>query len=160
MLTLGRQLEMYRSGVADVRSHPALPPQSLETQYSYDPMPADLVPPIGSNLLVHFFHQPTHAGELQDLYRRIPKKLKTKLSPCTQKGSSVGWGMALAEELDPFLFFLYGCVGFLVCSAVALIWTVINNDIQGGFGVGGFLLGFMVFCGGLVHSSVTASGTL
>ncbi|KAK8879748.1 hypothetical protein PGQ11_001042 [Apiospora arundinis] len=150
------QFEMYRRDLTDVRSQPALPPpETLKTDYLYDPMPADLMPPVGSNLLVHFFEHPTHAGALPDLYRRIPKKLREKLSPCPVKGSSVGWGIAFAEGVDAFTFFLCGCAGFIVCLMVSIAWTVAQSDIQGGFGIGAFLLAFMIFCGGLVYSSAT-----
>ncbi|KAK7976342.1 hypothetical protein PG989_014805 [Apiospora arundinis] len=128
------QFEMYRRDLTDVRSQPALPPpETLKTDYLYDPMPADLMPPVGSNLLVHFFEHPTHAGALPDLYRRIPKKLREKLSPCPVKGSSVGWGIAFAEGVDAFTFFLCGCAGFIVCLMVSIAWTVAQSDIQGGF---------------------------
>lgn len=71
---------------------------------------------------------------------------------------SVGWGLAFTEGIDPFVFFLCGCVGFLICLLAALAWTIGKGDVQGGFGIGAFLLSFTLFCGGLVHSSVTARG--
>lgn len=127
----------------------------MRDKYLYDPMPADLMPPIGSSLLVHLLENPTHAGVLPDLYKRIPKKLREKLSTCPQRGTSIGWGLAFTEGIDSFVFFLCGCVGFLICLLVAFAWTVVKSDVQGGFGIGAFLLSFMVFCGGVVHSSIT-----
>ncbi|OTB04211.1 hypothetical protein M426DRAFT_321063 [Hypoxylon sp. CI-4A] len=151
------QFEVYNTDIADVRSHPTLPPGTLSNQYTYDPVPPDLMPPIGSKLLVHLMENPTHASVLPELYKGVPKKLREKLSPCPRRGTSDGWGLAFNEGVDIFMFFLYGCAGFLVCLAAALIWTTIRNDIQGGTGLGAFLLTFMVFCGGLVHSSVTSN---
>ncbi|KAF7527533.1 hypothetical protein G7054_g10433 [Neopestalotiopsis clavispora] len=155
MTDLLPQFEVHRMELADIRDHSALPPGEMSSQYNYDPMPADLMPPIGSNLLAHLMENPTHAGCLPDLYKRIPKKLQDRLSPCPQKGSSLGWGLGFVEGVDAFIFFLCGCLGFLICLLVALIWTIGKSDIQGGFGVGAFLLSFMVFCGGLVHSYLT-----
>ncbi|KAH8205273.1 hypothetical protein TruAng_000520 [Truncatella angustata] len=152
------QMEMYHKDLADIRSYPSLPSDNHKDQYFYDPMPADLMPPIGSNLLVHLFENPTHAGVLPNLYSRIPKKLREKLAPCPQKGTSVGWGLAFTEGIDTFIFFLCGCLGFLVCLVVALVWTATKGDVQGGFGIGAFLLSFMVFCGGLIHSSIAVTG--
>lgn len=149
---------MYHGDLADVRSNPSLPPQEHKDQYLYDPMPTDLMPPIGSNLLVHLYENPTHAGVLPHLYLRIPKKLQRKLSPCPQKGTSVGWGLAFTEGIDTFVFFLCGCLAFLICLMVAVAWTMTRSDVQGGFGIGAFLLSFLVFCGGLIHSSVTLRG--
>lgn len=148
-------MEVYRTDLADIRSHPALPPSSMSHQYKYEPMPSDFMPPIGSNLLVHLLENPTHAGSLPHLYKRVPQKLQDRLSPCVQKGTSVGWGLALVEGIDYFIFFLCGCAEFLISLLVALAWTLGKDDIQGGFGIGGFLLSFMVFCGGLVHSYIT-----
>ncbi|RYP41202.1 hypothetical protein DL767_001206 [Monosporascus sp. MG133] len=154
------QFDLYRDEITDVRSRPALPPAELKGQYIYDPMPADLVPPIGPNLLVHFFENPTHAGVLPDLYRRVPKKLREKLVPCPKKGSSSGWGIEFVEGVDTFVFFLCGCACFLLCLFAAVAWTVARDDVQGGFGIGGFLLAFAIFCGGIVHSALNGQGSV
>ncbi|KAH9902316.1 hypothetical protein F4778DRAFT_737140 [Xylariomycetidae sp. FL2044] len=148
------QFDMLRTEVADIRSHPALPPEGLKDQYMYNPMPADLMPPVGPNLLAHFFDHPKHASALPDLYQRIPKKLREKLTPCQVTGMSTGWGIQFVEGIDPFAFFLCGCACFLLCLLIAVVWTSAKQDVQGGFGIGGFVLAFMVFCGGVVHSSI------
>lgn len=150
------QFDIHRTEVASIRSNPALPPEDLTGQYQYDPMPAQLVPPVGSNMLVHFFENPTHASVLPDLYRRIPKKIATKLTPCQVTGMSVGWGIQIVEGVDTFMFFLCGCACFVVCLLVAVVWSVSKQDVQGGFGMGGFLLAFMIFCGSIVHSSLSS----
>ncbi|KAI0376042.1 hypothetical protein F5Y04DRAFT_293246 [Hypomontagnella monticulosa] len=148
------QFDVHRTDLADIRSAPAIPPETLRDEYQYDPMPAQLLPPIGPNMLVHFFENPTHAGVLPDLYKRIPKKLRHKLTPCQVTGMSTGWGLQIVEGIDTFVFFICGCGCFLICLVVAISWSAAKQDIQGGFGIGGFLLAFMVFCGGIVHSSL------
>ncbi|KAI1645082.1 uncharacterized protein F4817DRAFT_193671 [Daldinia loculata] len=148
------QFDVHRSDVAAVRSKPALPPEELKDQYQYDPMPAHLVPPVGPNMLVHFFENPTHASVLPDLYKRIPKKLRQKLTPCQVTGMSVGWGIEFVEGIDSFMFFIFGCALFLACLIVAVGWSAIKQDVQGGFGIGGFILAFMLFCGSIVHSAL------
>jgi hypothetical protein len=140
-----------------VRDRPAVPPEDLKDQYIYDPMPTRLMPPIGSNLLVHLFDNPTHAAVLPDLYNRIPKKLRDKLLPCPQYGSSLGWGVEFIEGIDMFIFFLCGCACFILCLVVSILWTIIKSDVQGGFGIGAFLLAFAGFCGGLAHSAISTS---
>lgn len=117
-------------------------------------MPAHLVPPVGPNMLVHFFENPTHASVLPDLYKRIPKKLRQKLTPCQVTGMSVGWGIEFVEGIDSFMFFIFGCALFLACLIVAVGWSAIKQDVQGGFGIGGFILAFMLFCGSIVHSAL------
>lgn len=147
------QFEMYRDGISGVRSQPSVPPETTRDDYIYDPTPPELMPPIGSNILVHFFENPQHSSVLPDLYRRIPKKLRKKLIPCQWKGSAIGWGIQFVEGLNTFLFFICGCGGFLLCFLVALAWTIAKDDIQGGFGLGAFLLTFMAFCGGIILRS-------
>lgn len=147
------QFEMYPDAISGVRSQPSVPPESTRDDYIYDPIPPELMPPIGSNILVHYFENPQHSSVFPDLYRRIPKKLRTKLIPCTRKGSAIGWGIQFVEGLNTFLFFICVSGGFLICFLVALAWTIAKDDVQGGMGIGGFLLTFMAFCGGIVLSS-------
>ncbi|KAH7322667.1 hypothetical protein B0I35DRAFT_426223 [Stachybotrys elegans] len=148
------KMELFQDSIADIRSCPSLPPEELKTQYLYDPMPADIVPPIGPNVLVHLFDHPSHAAVLPLLYKRIPKKLQEKLVPCVVKGSSLGWGIEVKEGLNMFVFFLCGCAGFILCLAAAISWTVGRSDIQGGVGIGSFMMAFVIFCGGMLQSHI------
>ncbi|KAI1333109.1 hypothetical protein F5Y16DRAFT_3697 [Xylariaceae sp. FL0255] len=126
---------MHRTQVAAVRKHPSLPPDSLSEHYAYEPMPPNLMPPIGPNLLVHFFENPTHAGTQLDLFRRVPRKVGERLgtsqiSPslsssgdATQTGDNgsdsgilIGWGIQFEEGVDTLAFFACGVLVFLpVC---------------------------------------------
>ncbi|TDZ17039.1 hypothetical protein Cob_v009982 [Colletotrichum orbiculare MAFF 240422] len=90
---------------------------------------ADTEPPIGPNLMMHLFENPDHADILPVLFRRIPRRMKERLQPCPQKGSSLGWGVQFVEVLNGYYVFLFGCVGFMICSAVAISWTVAKDDI-------------------------------
>lgn len=145
---------MHHSEIADVLSHPSLPPEQMKSQYLYKPIPPDKMPPVGSNLLVHLFENPDHANVLPYLFERIPKRLREKLIVSPQHKSSVGWGLEFVEGVDTFVLFLCGCVCFVSCLVVAVTWTVVKDDVQGGFGIGGFLLAFMTFCVGLAYSSI------
>lgn len=127
---------MHKSEIADIVSHPSLPPEQMKSQYSYKPIPPKLIPPVGSNLLVHLFENPDHADVVPYLFERIPKRLRKKLSVSPQEGSSIGWGIEFVEGIDTFVFFLCGCVCFVLCLVVAVVWTAIKDDIQGGLGWG------------------------
>ena len=149
------QLEVFASSdIASIQSKPALPAQALRDDYLYEPMPHETLPPVGSNVLMHFFEHPDHAEVVPVLYRRVPKKLRARLAACPRAGSGVGWGMQLAEGPDPFLVFACGCAAFGVALAVAIVWiTLRREDVQGAFAIAGFLLAFAMFClhvGGLV----------
>lgn len=147
------QFEMFREAISDVRCCPSIPTEEHKNDYIYDPMPADLIPPIGPNILTHMFENPSHAGVLPDLYKKVPKKLREKLTPCQQKGTAMGWGIQFVEGLDSLRFFVCGCGGFVLSLLTGIIWTVLQDDVQGGFGIGAFLLTFVVFCGTILHSA-------
>ncbi|CAM1510656.1 Fc.00g009910.m01.CDS01 [Cosmosporella sp. VM-42] len=146
------KFEVYRRGLVDIHSCPSLPPD--RTEYEYDPMPADVVPPIGPNHLAHLFEFPDHADVVPILWNRVPRKLRAELVACPIKGSSVGWGLQFVEGVDWVVFFLYGCLGFAVCLLVALIWAVAKGDVQSGFAIGGFLLAFVMYCGSVAYSAI------
>lgn len=148
---------MYSSQLVDVQSSPALPPetQAPGKDYTYDPIPAKTNPPIGPNLLTHLFEHPVDAEVLPVLYRKVPKKLHVQLQACPQKGSAVGWGIQFVEGLDLFIIFIVGCIGFAAALVAALVWTVVRQDLQGGFAIAGFILAFLGFTLGIARAEVT-----
>lgn len=147
---------MYRSHLADIRLCPSVPsPDKIGTEYHFDAgTEPDITPPIGPNILTHLFEHPEHADVLPAIWKRIPRKLCTELTPCPTRGSSFGWGLQLEEGMEWFVFFVLGCAGFLACLLVAIVWSLAQGDVQGGFSIGGFLLAFLVFCGGIAHTAL------
>ncbi|KAI0545854.1 hypothetical protein F4679DRAFT_559546, partial [Xylaria curta] len=142
------KFEVFRNKLVDVRSCPSLPTSS---DYTYDPMPPDVIPPIGPNLLMHLFENPDHADVTLFLYKRFPKKLRAQLEACPTKGSSIGWGVEFVEGVNWYAVFVSGFLGFLFCLLFAVAWSAAKGDVQGGFGIASFLLTFFVFCGGILH---------
>ncbi|QBZ55162.1 hypothetical protein PoMZ_00055 [Pyricularia oryzae] len=143
------KFEVYQSELVDIQQCPSMPPNLLD--YLYEP--AESNPPVGPNLLMHLFEHPDHAEVLPVLFRRIPKKL-SRLQACQRTGSSVGWGIQIHEGLDWVALFYCGCVGFAACLITAVAWTVVRDDVQGGFAIASFMLAFLALCGGMVHSEV------
>ncbi|KAI0198271.1 hypothetical protein F4808DRAFT_263070 [Astrocystis sublimbata] len=143
------KFEVFRNTLVDVRVCPSMP--TTNNDYAYDPMPPEVVPPIGPNLLMHLFENPDHADVTLFLFRRFPKKLRTQLEACPVKGSSIGWGVEFVEGIDWYAVFVTGCIGFLFCLIFGVAWSVAKGDVQGGFGIASFLLAFVVSCGGILH---------
>ena len=137
-----------------MQSKPSLPSDAMSTEYSYEPMPADLLPPIGSNLLMHLFENPEDAEVLPVLYRKIPKKVRAKLTPCPVKGSSVGWGLQFVEGMNWVPLFSYGCAGFVLALIAALVWVALKADVQGAFAIAGYMIAFLLFCAGVSRADV------
>ena len=151
MLTNWLKFEMFLSEIVNVQQCPSLPESQARIDYDFEQ--CDTEPPIGPNLLSHLFENPDHAEVLPVLFNRIPKKLRNRLCACPKKGSSVGWGIRFVEGLDPLAVFLCGCVGFVVSLVVSLVYTLVMDDIQGGFAIGAHMLAFFLFCGGCLHSA-------
>ncbi|CAG1989401.1 unnamed protein product [Fusarium graminearum] len=146
------KFEIFLSEIVNIQQCPSLPGSEARIEYDFEQ--CDTSPPIGPNLLSHLFENPDHAEVLPVLFNRIPKKLGKKLCACPRKGSSVGWGIRFIEGLDPFAVFLCGCAGFLVSLCVSLIYTLVMDDIQGGFAIGAHMLAFFLFCGGCLQSAL------
>lgn len=146
---------MYPSQLVDVQNCPDVPNETQAfDNYTFDPLPAETNPPIGPNLLAHLLEHPGHAEVLPVLYRKSPKKLRAKLEACPQKGSAAGWGIEFVEGLNWFTIFLCGCMGFLAALLSAIIWSVVRNDVQGGFAIAGFMLAFLGFCLGIARLEI------
>lgn len=117
-------------------------------------MPAEIMPPIGSNHLMHLFEHPEDADVLPVLYRKVPKKLIAKLEACPRKGSSAGWGLQYVEGMNWFVVFVYGCAGFGMALLAAVVWAATRADVQGAFAIAGFMIAFLLFCGGIARAEI------
>ena len=116
-------------------------------------MPAESIPPVGPNLLMHFFENPKHANASPMLFRRMPRRLRQKLEPCPIRGSSIGWGIQVVEGLNRLKLFACGLIVFVISLLFGIIWSAIRKDIQGGFTVASYLLTFFVFSIGTIEAA-------
>ncbi|KAF4483151.1 hypothetical protein CGGC5_v010247 [Colletotrichum fructicola Nara gc5] len=143
------KFELFRNELANVYDS-AFSPVGSDFEYKQ----SDTEPPIGPNLMMHLFENPNHADIFPVLLRRIPRKTKERLRPCPKKGSSIGWGVQFKETLNGMYVFAFGCIGFMLCLVISVVYTLMKDDIQGGFAIGGFVLAFLLFCGGTLHPYV------
>lgn len=152
------QLEVYRKEFVDIHDSPSVPDQEdkeeAKRNYTYDPLPALSNPPIGPNLLMHMFQNPEHADSEPVLYRKIPKKLHSRLEPCPVKGSAVGWGVHFKEGVNWVALFACGLTGFSCALAFAVAWSIARGDIQSGFAIGSFMVAFVGFCLGIARTEI------
>lgn len=142
----------------DVRQNPSVPDRDdkevAKQNYSYEPLPAQTIPPIGPNLLMHLFQHPDHADVEPVIYRKIPKKLRARLEACPVKGSAVGWGVHFTEGVNWVALFAYGCIGFSCALIFAVAWSIVRGDIQSGFAIGSFMVTFVGFCLGIARTEI------
>ena len=147
------QLEMYKSELVDIRKQDDLPPEDKKDEYRYNPVPAEIIPPVGENHMLHLINHPTHAEEDGFVLDRIPKKLRQRLLVCPSRGTGLGWGIYFIEgwqvsiiTIVAFAVLLAGSLAFLIC------WSVLKHDIQGASGVAAYIIAFL----GLAIGSVQA----
>lgn len=134
------QFEVHRNRFADIRATPSMPPASSSangkspSQHPYTFEAVDLIPPVGSHYLLHLFKHPEdYDGELIT-YLRAPKR-RERLE------FGMGWGINLVEGFLAQKVWAVIMAGFGAGSAVfAVLWTVKKGDVQGAFGVAGWLV--------------------
>jgi len=81
------KFRLYHHQLVDIHEINDIPPEYQNHEYDYSPMPADNVPPIGPNLLMHFFLHPEESPSSAVLLPSIPKRKKHRLEPCPVRGS-------------------------------------------------------------------------
>jgi len=146
------QFEVHRNRFADIRATPSMPPVSSSdnekapSQHPYTFESVDLVPPVGSAYLLHLFKHPEDYDGEQITYLRSPKR-RARLE------TGMGWGINLVEGFLAQTVWAVVMAFFGIGSCVfAILWTVKKGDVQGAFGVAGWV----VTLAGLVLGSLQA----
>ena len=150
------QFEMYESELVDVRRANDIPPEDRRDEYLYRPMPADLIPPIGENHMLHLYTHPEDANaSTRVCLSRIPKKLRERLRACPVQGTSLGWGIHIIEGWHFNLLWLTAFIIVLLASLTFLIfWAILQHDLQGACGVAAYMLAFATLTVGSVQAAV------
>jgi len=138
------QFEVFRNDLADVRKFDCIPPEAQKDNYLYRPMPAEFEPPIGKNQMRHLYDYPDHADDLPVCYSRVPRKLRERLCAAPGIGRNDGWGICFIEGVSWPRVCALGLAGVLASTMFGIVWTVVKDDIQGGFGVASYMLGVLV----------------
>jgi hypothetical protein len=147
------QFEVFRNDLADVRRFDCIPPEAQKDNYLYQPMPAEFEPPIGKNQMRHLYDHPDHADDLPVCYSRVPRKLRERLAAAPGIGRSEGWGICFIEGVSWPRVCALGLVGVLASTIFGIAWTVVQKDIQGGFGVASYMLGVLVLSLGALQGA-------
>lgn len=148
------QFEAYPSELVDIHKIDHLPPESKKDEYHYTPMPAELVPPIGSNALMHWYRYPQHAEDIGLVLDKIPKKMRGKLACNGSEGTKLGWGLEFVEALDWTKLWIYGFTGFLLGVGFGVAWSILKHDVQSAFGVTACMLVGLGFTTGVLQDAL------
>ncbi|KAK3711709.1 hypothetical protein LTR37_009486 [Vermiconidia calcicola] len=125
------QFEVHQNRFTDIRKCPDMPP--LPTcDYYFEP--GDLMPPVGSQYLMHLFRHPQDYDTELITYLRAPKRTG-------RLHMGVGWGINLVEGfladrvwMVVSAFFALGSLAFVVA------WACTQHDIQGASGIAAWIL--------------------
>lgn len=149
------QFELRRSQLVNIRKENDLPPEALREEYMYNPMPADMIPPLGENYMMHLFSHPDHADpRAKEDLDRIPKKLKDRLAICAAQGKGIGWGVHFVEGWHLSALSLVAYVVFLIASLIFLVcWAVLKQDVQGASGVAAYILALTTLSVGTLQAA-------
>jgi hypothetical protein len=147
------RFEMYKkSQSVDICKTDDIPPAD-HMEYKYAPVPIDIIPPVGENQLMHFFHHPEHAEDEPVCLDRFPKKRRERFAVCNGRTTEIGWGLHLVEGWDSrktwvvcFVLFGFGS------SMWGILWAVFKKSIQDAFAVAGFAVALAVFTVGFTQS--------
>jgi hypothetical protein len=131
--------EMYDKSLVDIKELNVIPPAELNTLYRYEP--SKLKPPIGSNLLMHYFRYPEDAPSVTPCFRKMPKKMNQKLTVCPVRGVSPGWGLHFVEGWNWNKILTVSCFVFILASTVVgVLYWKFEHSIQDAFTIGTFML--------------------
>lgn len=125
------QFELHRNRYADISRVPALPEPGTS---DYEFQSSELMPPVGSTYLMHLFKHPEDYDDELITYLRTPKR-RVRLEV------GIGWGLQLVEGFLPERVWalILGLFG-LASLVFAVVWTVMKDDVQGAFGIAGWML--------------------
>ena len=146
---------LHKHQLIDIKEKNDLPPESLKNEYRYQPIPAETIPPIGTNYLMHLYEHPDHADDVPFCLDRIPKKLREQLelSPHQAPGL-LGWGVYFAEGFNWPKFWVFGSIVLSLSVLFGTCWSTLRQDIQGGFGVTACIMVAVTFTTGVVQAAV------
>ena len=148
------RFEVYSQRLVDVRTTPDMPDESRSDEYSYQPMPADFIPPIGENHMMHLYTYPEEAEHKGICLGKIPKKIEgLAWLPTHSQGSKVGWGLHFVEGLDITKLWVLGFIGFVISIMFGIAWSIIKDDIQSGFAVAACMLTGLLLTTGMVQAA-------
>ena len=144
--------EMYPSQLVDIRKTHDIPPPILKNEYRYLPMPAEVIPPVGENHLMHLYNHPEDAEDSPICLEKVPKKMRERLGLCPRRGTGIGWGIHFVEGLSWTRLWLFGMLGFLISISFGVAWARIRDDIQGGFQIASCVMTGLTLTTGIVQA--------
>ncbi|KLU91527.1 hypothetical protein MAPG_10045 [Magnaporthiopsis poae ATCC 64411] len=130
--------------------------QVYNMEYSYRPCPLDIGPyPLDPSIFMHLFLDPgDHADDPSMAVERLPKKLHSSLEDEMMRNTGntaggcgsppIGWGIYIVEGLNWARIQVGVLVLLLATFPLSVVWSSKNEDVQGGMGIGQYLIALVV----------------
>lgn len=148
------RFEVYSQRLVDVRTTPDMPDEGRRDEYTYHPMPAEFIPPVGENHMMHLYTHLEEAEHAGICLGKIPKKIGgLEWLPTHSQGSKVGWGLHFVEGLHVTKLWVSGFIGFMISIMFGIAWSMIKGDMQSGFAVAACMLTGLLFTTGMVQAA-------
>lgn len=148
------QFEVYKSELVDIRKINDIPPEAKNDEYRYRPLPAEVVPPVGENHMMHLYEHPEDADDTAVCLDKIPKNFQERLLVSPQKVTGLGWGIHFVEGLHWMKLWILGLTGLLASVVFGVLWSTLKNDVQGGFGIAACLMVGLTFTTGILQAAL------
>jgi hypothetical protein len=109
--------------------------------YGHDPYPMVPILPIAATTFFHHLAKPEDHPQ-RVWCARMPKKLHKSILQWSGDPDTlvVGWGVHIIEGIHQFNMLLTMLVLLCLTAAVSITWAVVRDDVQGGYGIGAFLV--------------------
>ncbi len=102
---------------------------------------------------MHMYHHADDAGDGTFCLTRFPKKTREQLQVPKCGEAQAGWGIHYVEGLNWQKVYAARMVVCLLSLVFGLAWSILRNDVQGGFGVSAYMLGFLACTVGLLQAT-------
>ena len=148
------RFEVYSQKLVDVLTSPDMPDNRRSDQYSYRPVPAEFIPPIGENHMMHLYNHPEETEHTAVCLEKVPKKIEgLAWLPTHPGGSKIGWGLHFVEGLDIKKLSVWGFIGVMISITFGVAWFLVKGDLQSGFAVAACMLTGLIFTTGLIQAA-------
>jgi hypothetical protein len=146
------QFELHRKSLVDIRKRDDIPPADRSKEYRYQPVPAEVIPPVGKNFLMHIYNHPEDADQETVCLTRFPKRIKERLQ-LGEADVPIGWGIEFVEGIHWNKVWCFGFAIVILSLSMGIVWSYTRKDVQGGFGIAGFMMAFLMFTVGMVQAA-------
>jgi hypothetical protein len=105
----------------------------------YEPCPRDEDLPIAENVFLHYMNCNERPDNIIWL-KRMPRKLKTKITDDKPAPVAFGWGVHIDEGPNYYIIAWGNVIALVISGIVAIIWSIYKGDFQGAFGFASWLV--------------------